>query len=367
MNILYLTTHLNTGGITSYILTLAKGMKQKGHNVYVASSGGELAAKLLEAGVTNFNIPIKTKQEFSPKVFVSLFKLLKFAKENNIDIIHSNTRVTQVLGFFLGALSRRAYISTCHGFFKGRFFRKIFPCWGKKVIAISEPVREHLVKDFGVRADNIRLIHNGIDTERFKYKAARSRESLKRDLGLEDGPVVGTIGRLSDVKGHIYLVEAMKTVLEKAPGAKLLIVGEGNMEKELKAMSLKLGIEKNICFLAGVPDTAEILSVMDVFAMPSLNEGLGLSLMEAMSMGLAVVGSSVGGIKSLIKPGYNGLLVGAADSRGLAGAILELFGDRAKAESLGRNAREFVRQNFSQDKMIQETVEVYSACLKESS
>ncbi len=363
MNILYLTTHLNVGGISSYVLTLAGGLRKRGHNVYIASSGGELLANFSREGIIFIPIPIKTKCEISPKILLSLFKLLKFVKEKDIQIIHSHTRVTQVLGCLLQRYSHRTHVSTCHGFFKKRFFRRIFASWGDKVIAISESVKEHLIKDFKVSEENVRLIYSGIDLEKFRTQDSRLKTQTKRELGLKEGPVIGIIARLSDIKGHIYLIEAMKSVLAKIPGAQLLIVGEGKMKKELINLSKTLGIEKNVFFIPNTENTALMLSVIDIFVMPSLKEGLGLGLMEAMAAGLAVIGSDVGGIRNLIRDGYTGSLVKPADARELSSAIIGLLTDKKKAEYLGHNARIFIQHNFPQEKMVLETQKLYSECL----
>lgn len=367
MNILYITNQLDIGGITSYVLSLASGMKKRGHRVYIASSGGQLLNKFKEEGIEFVPIPIKTKSEVSPKILASAFKLLKEVKENHIDIVHSHSRTTQVLGYLLSKKTGIKYISTCHGFFKKRFSRRMFPCWGINVIAISEPVKEHLIKDFGVGPETIRVIHNGIDLERFKESIKDDLGQRKKKMGLKEGPVIGIVARLSDVKGHVYLIEAMKAVLEKIPTAQLFIVGEGRMKEELIKLTKKNGLQENVLFLLSAIDTREVLSVMDLFTMPSLQEGLGLSLMEAMAMGLPVVGSAVGGIKSLIQHGVNGLLVKPADINSLSLAILDLLRDRKKAEILGNNARNFINQNFSQDKMVLETEKVYLECLESKS
>jgi len=363
MNILYLTNHLNIGGITSYVLSLATGLKKRGHNIYVASSGGQLLPKFIEEGINYICIPIKTKQEVSPKILASMLKLKAALKSEHIDIIHSNSRTTQVLGYLFSQKTGVPHIFTCHGFFKKRFFRKLFPCWGRKTIAISESVKEHLIRDFKVQDKNVVVIHNGIDVARYRVQSTEYRVQKKRELGLGEGPVVGIVARLSDVKGHIYLIEAMKDVLEKVPQAQLLIVGEGKMEKVLVRLSERLGIKKNVFLIPSISQTMDVLSIMDVFVMPSLKEGLGLALMEAMASGLAVIGSDVGGIKSLIQNGYNGLLVRPADSKDLAAAILELLQNPERVQSLGNSARVFIAKNFSLEKMISETEEVYKKCV----
>jgi len=259
MNILYITNHLNIGGITSYVLSLACGMKRKGHNVYIASSKGEVLSRFTAEGIIYIPIPIRTKQEVSLKILLSMFRLSRCIRDKNIDLLHSNSRTTQVLGCLLGWCLRIPHISTCHGFFKKRFFRKLFPCWGKKVIAISEPVKEHLIRDFGVEERNITVIHNGIDVNKFKVHSSKVNVEAKKELGLGDGPVVGIVARLSDVKGHLYLIEAMKGVLGHLPNAQLLIVGEGKMMRELTSLTKRLGMERSVFFIPRVADSAGVI------------------------------------------------------------------------------------------------------------
>lgn len=365
MNILFLTNHLNVGGITHYALTLASGLKKRGHNVYIASSGGKLCSRFIEEGITYINIPIKTKSEISWNVLASLFKLLPYVKEKNIDIIHANTRVTQVLAYWVRRFSHKPFVSTCHGFFKRRFSRRVFPCWGCKVAAISESVQEHLLHDLKVNEKDIVLIHSGIDTDRFQINKCNINRSAKGKYSLPGGgPVIGTIGRLSEEKGHIYLVEAMKHVLGGVPGAKLLIIGEGRMKEKLVGLVKKLGIEQDVFFVSEASDTKEVLLGLDVFVMPSLKEGLGLALMEAMACGLPVVGTAVGGIKNLIQDGNNGLLVKPADPVELAEAILRLLRDPSKSAALGNNAGNFIKENFSQEEMVLKTERMYLECVK---
>ena len=367
MKILFLVNHLNVGGITSYILTLASGLKKKGHNVFIASSGGELLPKFNDLGIVYISIPIKTKNELSPKILLSALKLKKIIKDNEIDILHSHSRTTQVLGCLLYEFTGIKHITTCHGFFKRRFSRKILPCWGEKVIAISEQVKEHLVDDFKIKPDRISLINNGIDVDRFKQITLSQKQEAKNRLGFKSSSVIGILARLSDVKGHKYLIEAMKTVLVNFPDAQLLVAGEGKMEKELKRLTESLNIEKSVLFVPEALDTRDILSAIDIFVMPSLKEGLGLALMEAMSSGLAVVGSSVGGIKTLIKDGENGLLVDSGDSSGIAKAVIDLISNPGKALNLGANARRYIADKFSQEYMVLKTEELYQECLKKKS
>ncbi|MDD5045003.1 MAG: glycosyltransferase family 4 protein [Candidatus Omnitrophica bacterium] len=363
MNILFLANHLNTGGITSYLLTLSAGLEKRGHRVFIASSGGDRENDFLGQGAVLLKVPLRTKSEASPGVIFSLFRILPVLKKEKIDLIHANTRVTQALAFWLYKFSRVPYVSTCHGFFRPSLHRKLFPFWGKKVIAISDSVSEHLIKDFKIDPEKVKLIYNGIDVEKFREQARDSVEAAKKNLGLKAGPVVGIIARLSEVKGHIYLIQAFKEVLRSRPDAQLFIVGEGKTHKELVDAVATLGMLESVKFVPRIDDTRKALMAMDIFVMPSLAEGLGLALMEAMASGLAAVASDIGGLRNLISDHQNGILVKPEDPAGLARAILELLNDAAKRKSYADRARKFILENFSQDKMVTETLNLYQACL----
>ncbi len=357
MNILLLATHFNIGGISKYLTNLSRGLVRKGHNVVIASSAGDFILAL-DKKVLFFPLNIKTKSELSPKIFFTLPKLIKLIREKETGLIHCQTRVSQALAFYLSKITAVPYLTTCHGFFQPHLGRIFFPCWGRKVIAISQPVEEHLIKDFRVAPSKIALIPNGV---RIKDNLTLPDFSiLRRKYGLrEKGDVIGVIARLSPVKGIRYLIMAMSKVLKTKPDVQLVIVGEGKIKQELKNLSKELGIAERVFFLGALADTEEILSILNVFVLPSLQEGLGLSLLEAMAMAKPVIASQVGGISDVIEKGENGLLVPAKDVGELTQAILRLLENREIAEEIGRKAKETVRERFSLERMVEQTEEVY--------
>ncbi len=178
-------------------------------------------------------------------------------------------------------------------------FRKIFPCWGDYSIAISEAVRAHLVNDLGVRKEKVAVVHNGVEIERFspdKFTQAQ-KIKFKQEYALPaEAAVVGTIARLSSVKGQRYLITAMQKVTAVFPEAQLLLVGEGPEKEKLLEQTKKLRLENNVTFASSTLDTCLPLSIMDVFVFPSILEGLGLAIIEAQAMALPVVATDVGGI-----------------------------------------------------------------------
>ncbi len=363
MNILFIANHLNVGGISSYLFTLATGLKEKGHNVYLASSGGQLVEKFTASGIKHIAVSLKTKNEISPKIIFSFFKLKRAIKTDNINLVHSNSRTTQVLGNLLSRASNIPHIFTCHGFFKPKLSRRFFPCWGKYIIAISQEVREHLIFDFKLDQRRISVINNGIDIKNFGDFSQRN--NMRRKLGINDEPIVGIIARLSNVKGHIYLIRALDIVMKSFASVKLLIIGEGKTKMALTKEVDDLGIQGSVIFISETRGTKDVLSAMDIFVMPSLQEGLGLALMEAMAQGLAVVGSAVGGIRTLIQDKVNGLLVGPAQVEALAEAIITLLKDSQMRRNLGINARKFITEHFSKEDMVDRTEMIYKECLEE--
>jgi len=358
LNILILTTHVNTGGITSYILTLGEGLVKKGHKVLVAASGGDCVSRFQDAGMRFVEINIRTKSEVHPKLLLAWGPLNRLVREENINIIHAQTRVTQVLGCVLGRACGVQMVTTCHGFFRPRWFRKTFPCWGQAVIAISQPVARHLNQDLGQDPKKIHLIANGIDLDRFVVTQESKRLSLRQKWNM-GGKVIGIIARLSDVKGIDILIKAMPFVLKEIPTANLMIVGQGPQEAYLHRLTQELSLSAHVRFENIVNRTEELLPIFDVFIMPSLMEGLGLSVMEAQACGIPVVASRVGGLVDLIEDGKSGYLVASHDPAALADRIIEVLKNSDGARVMAQEARSNIEHRFSAESMVNQTFKIY--------
>lgn len=359
MNILFLTTHLNAGGITSYLLTLSKGLIRCGHEIHIVSSGGDQQDSFRSAGVTLMIIDLRTKSELSFKIYFNLPRLKKYILHNQIDVIHANTRITQVMGRLLQKLTGSAYVSTCHGFFRPRLLRKRFGAWGKRVIAVSSPVKDHLLKDFSVEEKRICLIENGIDLEQFTPADEGRKREIRKSFGYTDELLIGLIARFSGVKGQDILIQAMLAVVKQFPGAHLLLIGHGREENNLKQWVQRLSLKDHVHFHPVIAKTADMLAMLDIVACPSRNEGLGLSIMEAQAVGLPVVATRVGGIPSLIRNGETGLLVEPENPASLAAALIRLCGDPDLRMRLGHYARQWAAANYSSERMTEKTLECY--------
>jgi glycosyltransferase involved in cell wall biosynthesis len=364
MKILHITTHLNRGGITSYISSLAVGMQKKGHTVIVASSSGEHKEFLLNNNIQHVDIPLLTKSEVSPLVLISYFVLKKFIANNPIDIIHAHTRVSQVLAWFLSKKFKIPFVTTCHGFFKPRWHRRRFPCWGDKTIAISREVKRHLIFEFKVDEKSIKLVHNGIDLKKFRNYSSEEIDDIKKEIGIRrDCFVVGVAARFSIVKGLEYLIKAIPEIIRKEQKALFLLIGYGKEESKLKQLAKDLKVEDKVFFFNPTKETFEYLCVMNIFVMPSIQEGLGISILEAQAQRVPVVASDVGGIPDIIQDKVTGILTRPKDELSISKAILELMHDKSLSDSIKNRAYEKIIKEFSLEQMMIGTENVYKELL----
>ncbi len=364
MKVLQVTTHFNTGGIARYILTLSEALLSKGAEVAVASSGGGLEESLIKCRIPHRQLCINTKFEFGPKAIMSGFKIARMVRNEKIDILHAHTRVSQVAAGVASIITGVPYVTTCHGYFKKRA-RGILDTWGLKVIAISDAVGKHLRDDLGVDSSRISLVYSGIDCPAFSRRYSSDEvAAIKKRVGLKPGPVVGTIGRLSSVKGQKFLVAAMKGILAEMPDAQCLIIGDGSEESSLKALAGSLGLGSSIKFIETCVDTRKYLAMMDLFIFPSIKEGLGIALLEALASGRACIASKTGGIEDIITDGLNGLLVDVGDPSGIAGAAIRLLRDDLLRKNMGEEGAALVRDKFASGAMADKVLELYKKVIK---
>ena len=359
MKVLQITTNMNIGGITNYVFELSRALKYKGVDTIVASSGGDLEGSLDKIGIPHERLNISTKFEFSPKVFMAAFAIKRIAEKEGVDIIHAHTRVSQVAAALASRMTGIPMVTTCHGYFKKRL-RSVIDTWGDKVIAISAAVYEHLKEDLGVKDERIELVYSGIDIYKFSKEFSDAEiANTKKYLGLSGKVVIGIIGRISPVKGQKFFVQAMAEVLKKRPDVAGLVVGNGPDGPSIKSLAMALGIDDRISFVDSMLDTRQALSVIDIFIFPSVKEGLGIALLEALAAAKPCIASRTGGIENIIKDRSSGILVGVGDSGAIAAAALELLSDEDLRIRMGQNGRRLVQSRFTLDRMADDIIKVY--------
>lgn len=361
MNILHLCSHLEAGGITSYVTTVARAQAAQGHCVTVASGGGSWEGKL--GGIPHQRLPLNTSAEFSPQVWWAGWQLGRRLRSAPPDVVHAHTRVAQVVAHGLWLRHRIPYVTTWHGFYRCRWGRRWWPCTGAVTMAISEPVAEHLREIFRVPAERVRLVPHGIDVAAFAEPAApadqlRLREHWK--LPPHD-PVIGTVVRLVPDKGVDQLLHAFRYVRTQSQGARLVIVGDGPDRRALQRLAERLGIARAVHFAGSVPDTRTALAVMDIFVfLPATREGFGLSLLEAMASARPIVSVQRGGGASwVLQQSGAGVTIPADEPLRLGHALSDLLDDRARRRELGLQAQSIAKSHYDLPRMVAQIEQAY--------
>ena len=363
MKILHLTSHLNVGGVSSHILSLSAALTQRGHICRIASEGGQLESEAAAMGLTHWPVPLHTSMEFSPQVLSGAWELADRLSSHGVDVLHAHTRVGQVVAGFLARRLRIPYVATWHGFFRPNLGRTLWPCTGDLTIAVSEPVREHLRRDFGVPEQRIRLIPHGIDTEVFSAPVEPARQQQLRTLaGIPpQARVIGTVARLVASKGVDQLIHSLALIRPAMPDAHLLIVGDGEERGRLQELAVSLKLADVVHFAGALPHTRTALSLMQVFVfLPAAEEGFGLSLLEAMASGRPVVAVRRGGGASwLLREIGVGTQVEPGDAAGMAHAITQLLRNGEQACRSAGVARAVVTERYAIGRMVESVEAVY--------
>lgn len=225
-------------------------------------------------------------------------------------------------------------------------------------IAVSHATKRDWVRRSHIPASRVVTIHNGIDTDKFRRR--QSRETARRLLGLpENALIVGALGRLDEVKGFTYLLDATAKLRSEFPNLIVAIAGAGPLGESLERQSRQLELLNVVRFLGFRSDVQLILDALDVFAIPSLNEALPFALLEAMATELPAVGTTVGGIPEVIAPGETGFVVPPRNSDRLAESLRTLLKAADLRTRMGAAGRERVVRDFNEHDMVQKTIDIY--------
>ena len=313
--------------------------------------------------MTYWRVPLRTSVEFSPRVWWAAGVLYRRLREQPVDLVHAHTRVAQVVAAQLSARAGVPYVTTWHGFFRPNLGRRLWPCSGAAAIAVSEPVRDHLVRDLRIPPARIRCIPHGIETARFEQPIDHAAVQQLRDAVHvpRDARVVGTVARLVPSKGVDQLIESLAYVRASVPAAHLLLVGDGPERARLQQLAAARGVSDAVHFSGALPETQTVLSLMDVFVfLPAMQEGFGLSLLEAMAAARPIVAVRRGGGSTWVLDRHPvGLLVDPQDPQALASSIMQVLRDPLIAHRMGEDARRVVKERYALQQMMDAIEHVY--------
>jgi glycosyltransferase involved in cell wall biosynthesis len=324
---------------------------------------GPFLERMRAAGISTIVMPIMG--DLDPLL---LPRLVRFIRQGEYEIVHTHLFHADLYGGVAARLAgMQLVISTRHNddAFRRRYLWRRLIAWSARycdqIICISESVRRFCETTEGIPREKITVVHYGLAAD-----APAGNRQWRHEFGWgDDVPVVGIVARLTAQKGHTTLLRAMSEVVRQFCTAQLVVVGEGELRRELQRCTQQLGIEPHVHFLGYRGNAAAMMPGFDVFVHPSRWEGFGLVFLEAMAAGRPIVATQVGAIPEIVHHGQTGLLVPMDDVRALAHAVCTVLTDRHLAQRMGQAGRRRLEEHFTLAAMVQHTCAVYARLLSE--
>lgn len=387
MKILQVPTYIVYGGMSLHVLSLSRGLRNLGHQVEVLSMcDGPLATEFRREGIPIDVIDfLATKTRKEPLIINRSIRYIRdYINESRPDIVHTHgPRAHFLAGRALPGAGRPVSVASMHGSYRqftvgddGELGG--LKSWIKKLqyggidrltarnfdmtVAVCRATRDEMVNALRIPPEKVRVIHNGIEEQRVD---ASRREELRREFGFNDSHVVVVcVGRIAFHKGLRVLLDAMEQTAALEPAARFLFVGEGPMENELKLRVENGSLKGKAVFAGSRKDAVAIIAASELLVMPSLSEGLPITLLESASVGRPMVATDVGGMPEVVMAEETGLLVPPRDSAGLAGAMVRLIGDKPLRDRMGAAARELWEKEFTAELMVGRFESLYRELLE---
>ena len=306
----------------------------------------------------------------SPRGIYQILRLARFLRRGSFDVVHAHDLWSNLLAIPAARLARVPVVISsrrdlAHLAWYTPRRRKILrhlQSLSSAVLVNSRQVREQLIHEDGFRPEFIRVVHNGIDLDRFSHLVPERERFFP---GLVDCTLVACTGNMhSDIKGHTTLIEAAHRICTKFPQVKFVLIGDGEKRLEFESKVSELGLQRNFLFLGSRQNVSELLACCDMAVLPSHAEGFSNALLEYMAMGLSTVATDVGGNPEVIENGRNGLLVKPDDPATLADAISSLLENPQFASQLGAAGRERVRRHFDFSQLTSNVDSFYTELLQ---
>ena len=360
--ILHSESSTGWGGQESRTLDESIGLRSLGARVIVlCQPGSRLGERAAGQAVEVRSVPMRTNLDWQ-----AVRSILRLIRNEDVNIVNTHSGRDSLLAGIAGRLSRRGPIIVRTRHLALPITSKItYGVLPHKVVTVSGYVRSALVER-GIPPERIVAIPTGVDVRgRFDPDAEAGR--LKQELGLRaDVPLVGTVAILRFKKGHHVLIEAIPQILRAVPDAVFVFAGDGPQSQNIAHAIRDRGLESSVHLLGLRRDIPNVLKSIDAFVLPTLEEALGTSFLEAMAMGKPVVGTRVGGVPEVIREGVNGFLVKPNDPADLAGATIRLLEDPERARLMGLEGRKIVEAEFTVQGMCQRMHDLYRSMLAQS-
>lgn len=359
--LLIITDEMEVGGTQRQIVELARHID---HNAFSLSlvyfrNGSPYVDELRNAGVEVTCIAKRWK--FDPLFFI---RLCRYIRKGDFDLIHGFSFTAEAWGWLANLVAGNAgfigSVRSVYEWFSPMHWavKRFITLNSAALVANSHAGADHAAYRMGIRRQSVDVVHNVIRVPRLDCNDS------SRSAGHSGGRIV-FVGRLVDHKNLKCLLRAFALVGERTPGAQLDLVGEGPKHGELETLAWQLGIESRVSFHGEQTDVGPFLGAADIAVFTSYREGLSNAIMEAMSVGLPVVTSNVGGNSELVAHEHSGMLFPSDDHETLASMLIELLADDEKRQAMGRNARAAMQRFHDPRRMAGEMERIYERCLVE--
>ncbi len=360
MRVAHILKTTGLSGAESHLLTLSGGLLAEGweSRLIVLVNQRRPPTALIEAARAA-NVQIDTVPLASDLDMAATAKIAALLKSAQAQIVHTHMIHGDLYGTLAARMAGIAVVQSRHNDdkFRRRWVVRLLTRWlaaqAKTVIAISDSLATFARDVEGVSGPKIVRIHYGLDPAQVTAKARP--EALRAELGLNDNvPLIGAVGRLTEQKGFRYLLEAFAVIRGSLPQAQLVIAGDGELRSTLEAQK-----GNHVHLLGWRSDVPSIMADLDVLAVPSLWEGFGLVMLEAMALSKPVVASRVSALPEIVADGETGLLVPPADPKALASALCVVLADKARARAMGERGRARLEKEFTVQGMVRQHAAVY--------
>lgn len=369
MKICFLLSTFVYDGIKRSVVHFANAMQEMGHEVWVGALHdwpGKVSLRselrLPDERVISWDGLGQGKREWA---------IYQFFRRQRFDVVHTNTIKMNHAGRWMAILARVPCIvgsedNLClNRSWKTRMEDRILARLSHAVVMISHAVAKSFLETEGLPPEKVRVVYYGLPLERFRAqrKTPAELQTKRAGLGIPAGPTVVCAARLHAPKSLETLVETARIVVDRLPDAQFLLAGDGEERAALEALRDSRRLQDHFHFLGAREDIYDIMQLGDVVTLCSLWEGLGFSLMEGMALGKPLVGTDVTGINEIVIHNRNGLLVPARSPDKLAGALVEILSDPAKAHQLSARGEEILSERFDVRRNAHQLLDLYGALL----
>ena len=356
LNAVLFAARFELRGTSAYTLRLAENLKA--HDVGARVVCGD--AKIVRSE-RRAKLPLSEYPHIGVPLWGRVVRELmrRELAESPPDLIHIQSWGAYPHGSWLAGKLNRPFVLTAHDYLPARRRVRVDTRLCRRIVAVSDSVRTELLARVNLPEDRVCVIHTGVEPAQ--------NVTLLPVLDPGHVPVIGTAGPLEAVKGLPFFLGAAQRVLAAhSEPVQFLISGAGPEEGNLRRLARELGIAEQVTFIPNLPEFSVALAAMDIFCLPSLRQGLGTIMLEAMSMGKPVIASGVGGVYSAVRDNETGLVVPPSNSSRLADRMLELLRDPVQARAIGESGRQLVLREFGVDKMVRQTAELYRDVVAET-